>query len=66
MRFPHHRHQDLASRSTRWAVRELMPDDNLERLAPALDTVQLDRSTAGEFLYSGAHLCKYRLQLDEI
>ncbi|MFE9341501.1 DUF5753 domain-containing protein [Streptomyces olivaceus] len=33
---------------------------------PALDTVQLDRSTAGEFLYSGAHLCKYRLQLDEM
>ncbi|CAL9594231.1 helix-turn-helix domain-containing protein [Streptomyces sp. enrichment culture] len=33
---------------------------------PALDTVQLDRSTAGEFLYSGAHLCKYRLQLDQM
>ncbi|MDQ0789184.1 transcriptional regulator with XRE-family HTH domain [Streptomyces sp. B3I8] len=33
---------------------------------PALDTVQLDRSTAGEFLHSGAHLCKYRLQLDEM
>ncbi|MET8948578.1 helix-turn-helix transcriptional regulator [Streptomyces sp. NPDC004542] len=33
---------------------------------PLLDTVQLDRTTAGEFLYSGAHLCKYRLQLDEM
>ncbi|WNO74891.1 helix-turn-helix transcriptional regulator [Streptomyces sp. AM8-1-1] len=33
---------------------------------PPLDTVQLDRTTAGEFLYSGAHLCKYRLQLDEM
>lgn len=34
--------------------------------APPLDTVQLDRTTAGEFLHSGAHLCKYRLQLDEM
>ncbi|MFE9172789.1 helix-turn-helix domain-containing protein [Streptomyces kebangsaanensis] len=33
---------------------------------PPLDTVQLDRTTAGEFLYSSAHLCKYRLQLDEM
>jgi hypothetical protein len=33
---------------------------------PPLDTVQLDRTTAGEFLHSGAHLCKYRLQLDEM
>ncbi|WP_320773580.1 helix-turn-helix transcriptional regulator [Streptomyces sp. CRN 30] len=33
---------------------------------PALDTVQLDRTMAGEFLYSGSHLCKYRLQLDEM
>jgi len=31
-----------------------------------LDTVQLDRTTAGEFLHSEAHLCKYRLQLDEM
>lgn len=33
---------------------------------PPLDTVQLDRTMAGEFLHSGAHLCKYRLQLDEM
>ncbi|WP_460064965.1 helix-turn-helix domain-containing protein [Streptomyces sp. YKOK-I1] len=33
---------------------------------PPLDTVQLDRTTAGEFLHAGAHLCKYRLQLDEM
>lgn len=33
---------------------------------PSLDTVQLDRTTAGEFLYSEVHLCKYRLQLDEM
>lgn len=33
---------------------------------PPLDTVQLDRTTAGEFLYAAAHLCKYRLQLDEM
>lgn len=33
---------------------------------PPLDTVQLDRTTAGEFLHSGVHLCKYRLQLDEM
>lgn len=31
---------------------------------PPLDTVHLDRTTGGEFLHSGTHLCKYRLQLD--
>ncbi|WP_225846858.1 helix-turn-helix transcriptional regulator [Streptomyces sp. HPF1205] len=33
---------------------------------PRLDTVQLDRTSAGEFLYAEAHLDKYRLQLDEM
>jgi transcriptional regulator with XRE-family HTH domain len=33
---------------------------------PPLDTVQLDRTTAAEFLYSEAQLTKYRLQLDEM
>lgn len=33
---------------------------------PRLDTVQLDRTTAAEFLYSEAQLTKYRLQLDEM
>lgn len=35
-------------------------------LVPRLDTVQLDRTSAGEFLYAEAHLDKYRLQLDEM
>jgi transcriptional regulator with XRE-family HTH domain len=33
---------------------------------PRLDTVQLDRTTAGEYLHSEAQLCKYRLQLDQM
>ncbi|WP_372449332.1 DUF5753 domain-containing protein [Streptomyces montanisoli] len=33
---------------------------------PRLDTVQLDRTSAGEFIYSETQLCKYRLQLDEM
>ncbi|QKW06217.1 helix-turn-helix domain-containing protein [Streptomyces sp. NA04227] len=33
---------------------------------PQLDTVHLDRTTAGEFLYSGTQLRKYRIQLDEM
>jgi hypothetical protein len=31
-----------------------------------LDTVQLDRTTAGEFLHSETDLYKYRQQLDEM
>ncbi len=33
---------------------------------PRLDTVHLDRTTAGEHLHSETQLCKYRLQLDEM
>lgn len=33
---------------------------------PSLDTVHLDRTAAGEFLHSEAHLCRYKLQLDEM
>ncbi|WP_129842066.1 helix-turn-helix transcriptional regulator [Streptomyces sp. RFCAC02] len=33
---------------------------------PQLDTVHLDRTTAGEFVHSEAQLCKYRLQLSEM
>ncbi|MGC5000051.1 helix-turn-helix domain-containing protein [Streptomyces sp. DT195] len=33
---------------------------------PRLDTVQLDRTTAGEFLHSETDLHKYRQQLDEM
>lgn len=33
---------------------------------PRLDTALADRVTVGEFVHAEAHLCKYRLQLDEM
>lgn len=37
-----------------------------EGRVPSLDTVQLDRTTMGEFLHSDAQLRKFRLQLDQM
>jgi hypothetical protein len=33
---------------------------------PRLDSVHLDSSTGGEYLFTEAYLCKYRLHLDEM